>query len=237
MRSLAEAVFGELPSEWLSRRDFEDLASWAQRNETAAQTVIGYLIQTGMADAGAAAIDPLPHMHPEKLEAILLGDDTKGFIAQPEWDARPRETTPLSRVMSQGLVMAVMNHCGAGLLTRLLACLVELAGLPDRMLTLAASLPGVPEEAVAPAATHATGTGLGAAEAARGRLVHAADIEDGLVRRYRILAPTEWNFHPQGAAAKGLAGIAVLPAAHRETLARLFITAVDPCVGYDLRVS
>jgi coenzyme F420-reducing hydrogenase alpha subunit len=234
---LGEAVYGELPSEWLSRQDFEDLASWAQRNETPAQTVTGYLIQSGMADAGAADIDPLPPLQPDKLEATLFGDGARAFIAQPEWEGRPRETTPLSRVAETRLAVAVKDRCGTGLLARLVACLIELAGLPDRMLALTRTLSEVPEEALAPAAANATGTGSGTAEAARGRLVHAVDIEDGLVRRYRILAPTEWNFHPEGAAARGLAAIALSAPSRREVLARLFITAVDPCVGYDLRLS
>jgi coenzyme F420-reducing hydrogenase alpha subunit len=86
-------------------------------------------------------------------------------------------------------------------------------------------------------ALNATGSGIGTAEAARGRLVHGVEIEDGLVKRYRILAPTEWNFHPEGAVAQGLAHIAGLPDPYRERIARLFITAADPCVGYELRLS
>ena len=73
-------------------------------------------------------------------------------------------------------------------------------------------------------------------QAARGLLVHRVAIRAGRVADYRILAPTEWNFHPQGAAALGLA---TLPDADDETLHRLgglFVTALDPCVAYDLRI-
>jgi coenzyme F420-reducing hydrogenase alpha subunit len=83
--------------------------------------------------------------------------------------------------------------------------------------------------------TH-SGVGLAQVEAARGRLVHRVELEHDGVRRYRILAPTEWNFHPAGAAAQGLMH---LPAEEPEVLRRLaalLINAVDPCVGYDLRV-
>ena len=78
------------------------------------------------------------------------------------------------------------------------------------------------------------GTGLAQVQAARGLLVHRIAILDERLTDYRILAPTEWNFHPQGAAALGLA---TLPAADDETLrhlAGLFITALDPCVAYDI---
>ena len=84
----------------------------------------------------------------------------------------------------------------------------------------------------------ALGRGIGVAqiEAARGRLVHAVEMAGDTVRRYRILAPTEWNFHPEGAAAHGLAKIAASGAGDCADLARLFVTAVDPCVGVDVRV-
>ena len=79
--------------------------------------------------------------------------------------------------------------------------------------------------------------GLAQVQAARGLLVHRVAIRAGRVADYRILAPTEWNFHPQGAAAQGLA---TLPDADDETLQRiggLFVTALDPCVAYDLRIT
>ncbi len=233
---LGESIFGELPAEWLSRRDAEDLALWAQRNETPAQTIVEYLVQTGMADAGAADIAPLPPMKAEVLETILFGENAAAFTARPEWEGCPRETTPLSRVMRHGVVDSVSKRYGYGLLARMTACLAELAEIPARMLSIAASLEEDGAGLPAPAPRD-NGTGLGLAEAARGRLVHAADIAGGLVRRYRILAPTDWNFHPDGAPARGLAGIALAAPKHREALARLFITAVDPCVGYDLRLS
>jgi uptake hydrogenase large subunit len=75
---------------------------------------------------------------------------------------------------------------------------------------------------------------MGTVEAARGRLTHRATLAGGVVSRYQILAPTEWNFHPQGVVARGLIGF---PCGDETTFSRqaeLFIKAVDPCVGYRL---
>jgi Ni,Fe-hydrogenase I large subunit len=67
-------------------------------------------------------------------------------------------------------------------------------------------------------------------------LVHRVELERGGVRRYQILAPTEWNFHPDGAAAQALMRLPARDPAVLRRLAAMLINAVDPCVGYDLRV-
>jgi len=190
-----------------------------------------------MADAGAADISPLPQMKPEDLQSELFGENSASFVARPQWEGLPRETTPLSRLVNHRLIESVKNRYGYGLLARLTACLIELAEIPERLVSLAEALTKERATGQGPDGQRNKGAGLGVAEAARGRLIHAADIAEGVVERYRILAPTEWNFHPDGAPARGLASIAAGAPKRREALAHLFITAVDPCVGYELRLS
>ena len=80
------------------------------------------------------------------------------------------------------------------------------------------------------------GLGLAQVEAARGRLVHGVVVEGDAVRDYAILAPTEWNFHPRGGLAGALAGLDADDEDALRGQAGLLIEAVDPCVGYELRV-
>jgi len=80
------------------------------------------------------------------------------------------------------------------------------------------------------------GTGLARVETARGLLLHLMQVKDGRVARYVIVAPTEWNFHPQGAFVGEIVGS---PAATRdaaERLARRLALALDPCVGFEVAV-
>ncbi len=92
--------------------------------------------------------------------------------------------------------------------------------------------PPVPPESMTEEA--GIGIGIGRAAAARGLLVHLARVDQDQVMEYRILAPTEWNFHPQGILALSLAA---LPDAEDGVLRRqaeLLIMATDPCVAFEL---
>jgi Ni,Fe-hydrogenase I large subunit len=73
-------------------------------------------------------------------------------------------------------------------------------------------------------------------ETARGRLAHRVELAGERVRRYQVMAPTEWNFHPEGPLVCGLIG---LETEDRETLrqhATMAVMALDPCVGYRVDV-
>ncbi len=71
------------------------------------------------------------------------------------------------------------------------------------------------------------GAALAWCEMARGLLLHWLRVDDnGTVLDYRVLAPTEWNFHPQGALASMLSTLA--PDDRRA--AQCLGTAFDACV-------
>lgn len=74
----------------------------------------------------------------------------------------------------------------------------------------------------------AQGQALGWCEMARGLLLHWVLLDaEGGVLDYRVLAPTEWNFHPQGALAQAVAALATDDQASAAMLAAAF----DPCVN------
>ncbi|MCA0327653.1 MAG: hydrogenase formation protein [Proteobacteria bacterium] len=78
-------------------------------------------------------------------------------------------------------------------------------------------------------------------EMARGLLLHLVQIDHpaaARVARYRIVAPTDWNFHPQGLAAQALATMA--PAKRDATFGaggsavNLLMAALDPCLPFEI---
>jgi coenzyme F420-reducing hydrogenase alpha subunit len=82
----------------------------------------------------------------------------------------------------------------------------------------------------------APGEGIAWTEMSRGLLMHWVRLEEGArqpdtarVALYRVLAPTEWNFHPRGALGLALAAGRLDAAA-----ARLAALALDPCIRFDV---
>jgi Ni,Fe-hydrogenase I large subunit len=236
---IEELVLGEPMEAWRARTTAARFAAWASAARTPSQRLVRHVLDEEWADAGRAETRFLPDVDDEDLAERLLGEDNADFVATPTWDGTPRETSALARQAESPLVRALKRSHGSGLLTRIAARLVEIADLPQQMTTLAehsaALRSNAPETARPASAKTGSGRGLAQVEAARGRLAHGVEIEDNIVRRYAILAPTEWNFHGGGAAVRGLADIAGRNGDVR-ALADLFITAVDPCVGYELKV-
>lgn len=75
----------------------------------------------------------------------------------------------------------------------------------------------------------APGIGRALVETARGLLIHEICVVEGRIADYQIVAPTEWNFHPQGILAEWLTGG---PA--DAGFVSLAVAALDPCVRLQL---
>jgi Ni,Fe-hydrogenase I large subunit len=61
-------------------------------------------------------------------------------------------------------------------------------------------------------------------------------VEDGRIADYRIVAPTEWNFHPRGAFVRGALA---LRTGKREAVRRdasRIVASLDPCVAWRVEV-
>jgi len=232
---LEAVVFGEPAEIWLARSTPADLGDWAHAGNLPAQLLLQQTLRSDALQIGSVSIDAVPEIDDADLAGMLFGEDAEQFIALPTWEGRPRETTALSRQAWHPLIQMLGDGRGHGIGARLVARLVELSALPDRMSAIigAANSGSEGEEAVD---AFADGIGIASSEAARGRLIHGVEIQRGLVERYLIVAPTEWNFHPEGAAARALALIAGSGRSDARGLADLMITAFDPCVEYSLAV-
>jgi coenzyme F420-reducing hydrogenase alpha subunit len=234
---LERTVFGCSAQEWLTISDKARLDAWIGRSGSIAARVLRRVQDHGWEASGVVEPAFLPALPEAQLEAYLSATGADTFIAHPEWQGAPRETTPLSRQQDTPLIRSLVAHPGAGLFARLVALLVELAQAPECIREFSESLrrQGYGESNLT--GTTPSGVGLAQVEAARGRLVHRVALARGSVRHYQILAPTEWNFHPAGVAARALKSLPAQDGASLRRQAAMLISAVDPCVDYELTLN
>jgi len=177
-----------------------------------------------------------------RVEPCLPPGAGPGYALQPVWQGLPCETGPWARWadlapdgLLHGLCVGAPPHPAEAVAPalpvfhRLAARLAEVAGLlsdeGEQRLALGALALG-------------PGEGIAWCEMARGLLVHWVRLSpepgaDGrpVVDCCRVLAPTEWNFHPAGALAQALArSHADLP----DATVRLMAAAFDPCVALSI---
>lgn len=228
---VVEQVLGRPIDAWLAEVVGHDsLRAWAESTATEPARLLRSLIQAGESALGDCSVTPLEDIEHAALAARLTAEDATAFVAEPRWEGAARETGPLSRRRGSALIRALEKSTGKGLLTRLSAQILEVAQLASLL-----RQPGEADQAASSSfGSPEPGLGLAEVEAARGRLVHLARLAADRVLDYRILAPTEWNFHPEGPVAMGIAALPDDEDARLRRRAELLIMAIDPCVAYDL---
>lgn len=224
----AHHVYGAAPDDWLAE---DAVDAWAERGQTLPATLLAELLRSAPT-LGRSVVPLMPAAGRAALTAAVLPAlcADAAFAAAPVWDGAPVETGALARNRDHPLVASLVARCGHAVPARMTARLVELAVLL-RDLAVADSAAAQIE-----AFALADGDGLAAVQTARGLLLHRVRVRAERIADYRIVAPTEWNFHPQGALARGLAGMAAADDAALARQARLAVQALDPCVACTVEV-
>ncbi|WP_372526480.1 hypothetical protein [Piscinibacter sp.] len=153
------------------------------------------------------------------LACLMAG--TPRFCAEPLWRGEAAETGPWTRHLDP--VRPPAHNAWMRLVSRV----VEVVRL---------ALPGGEHWLSHGALTLGAHEGIAWTEMARGLLVHWVQLEPvaegARVAACRVLAPTEWNFHPRGVLARALAALPEGP--QRDDDARCLAVAFDPCVEFEI---
>lgn len=168
-----------------------------------------------------------------ELAASLFGAPSAGqasFAMQPHWHGMAFDTGPWNR-MADSLKLPATNAA-----SRLWARLVEALRLSQEAGCQWLAMGSL---------NLAPGWGIAWIEMARGLLIHSVKLQmDGAssgpaatLQSARVLAPTEWNFHPQGPLAQALRQLpSGASAAELEASARRLAVAFDPCVAFEVEL-
>lgn len=215
----AAAALGSSACAWLVLAEQGAVTRWAETRATPAARFVADQVEAAP-DLGASETALLPRADAALASEIAADMDAHAaFERHPSHRGAPAETGALARLGDAPGLNDLVRRWGRSALARCVARLVELARLvTGRAAPLHGRLALARDE------------GLGWVETARGLLVHRARLERGRVAAYRIVAPTEWNFHPAGALARGLHGARFESAIAAERAAHLLVLSLDPCV-------
>lgn len=190
---------------------------------------------------GNVALHPLLEFAARWWEERLVTTQAEHFCAEPDVGGQACETSNLTRQWENPALRVWRERYGSGLMTRLMARVLDMLAEWEQLARVATSdrtfsLPvltvgekegkgGMPQ------------AGISLLQTARGLLVHRVIQQHGLIQSYQIVAPTEWNFHPHGVLYQMLSGLAASSEEELQALVRTFITALDPCVDYQLEIT
>jgi coenzyme F420-reducing hydrogenase alpha subunit len=217
---VATRILGEPADHWLDHGSAARWLEWAAQGHTPAARALHH-----MASLSAVATEPVPFLAWPSSEQVIAGIAVPAlteaaFARQPTLAGRPHETGPLPRLV---------RHAA-------LAELARTRPLVARAFARLAELVAILLGAVPPRHVECAGLGPGRAaawvEMARGLLVHALETDGGRVARYAIVAPTEWNFHPQGALPAALEHQPAAGLAAARHLVETAASLLDPCVAF-----
>jgi hypothetical protein len=160
---------------------------------------------------------------PQPVDALTRADDSAviaalaadtGFIRAPHLPGRAPETGPAARRSVSAADPAAARA----------ARLAEIRDAAARLLDTGSSADWISADG---AGSH---TGYAAVESPRGRLYYRLVLnQDQQLADARVLAPTEWNFHPDGPLARALIGARPGPDPAAAITRRA--AAFDPCVA------
>ena len=213
--------------EFLQIDDAASLLHWARANEHLSPArFLAWLAWQPLALTRASLPRALQPPSPRELARHLLGPASDEFEAYPQWQGLCRETGPWAS-QSQHPLLRDLSRDGAEPSSALLARFAA------RLLDLAQALLAWNEQA-APARAVQAAAGVGMVHTARGLLAHGIELDHaGRIARCVILAPAQWNFHPQGTAPELLRSIAWTTPRQVAQTASLVACAVDPFVRCD----
>jgi coenzyme F420-reducing hydrogenase alpha subunit len=208
------------------------LEAWTHNPQPGPQAVRAVLVR-GEAALGASVHPMLPALAAGVVDQALSSEDA--FEAAPAWNGAPAETGPLARQYKHPLAAALAQEHGVGLLVRLMSRLLDAHATLQRVTGLLREVERVAPRAAAPRG--AQGHGVATVETARGTLAHAVTLEEDTITRWRVVAPTEWNFHPRGPIQHILRGLCANDDNALKDRARLLVLALDPCVEFVVEVA
>lgn len=214
-----------------------DLAGWAAQlyeslfageNNLADELLAATRLQDWRSDYHLCG---LQSFYGEDLLSRLIGDPAFGH--QPQWQQQPRETGAVVRQAAYPQVFKALQQ-GWCLQPRLLAILLEVQLLLNWLAEGCYSGVNISNGNIESASPRFA---LSQLETARGGLIHGVELnpDRDRIQRYWIIAPTDWNFHPQGVLHTMVDKLRETEEEEARQRLSLLVMMMNPCVGWEVQ--
>ena len=231
LQAIAMAAFGMPADDWLALDSLAELDCWI----AAGTSAVARFIRQVCADDEALVVPlsktsdtPLLIACPDDAAMLALSqacDDDPEFSRHPTWRGAAAETGALARWQADPLLIALRERSASRMPARFVARLRSLAHLLAGRVRAEAGAVALP-----------WGGGIAWVENARGLLVHQVRLDADQITCYRIVAPTEWNFHPDGSLASALIGAPALDLTTVKRYTEQLVHSLDPCVACHVEI-
>ena len=143
-------------------------------------------------------------------------ENKNSFAKNVSFKDKYYEVGPLSRAMlnKMPLIKDAHRKYGDSIFSRILARVCESAQLLAHSKKLLSELDLSEPSYIEPSIniSKMSGTGEASVEAARGSLIHKVELEDGVIKNYEIITPTQWNLsggtkEKEGVSQKAMIGL------------------------------
>lgn len=213
-------------AEWRLLDNYSTMQHWWCRAQSPLARLLAKLDGMKFGDQGMAGIGLLPSWSAAEAQQACGGRWGAEFSSRPDCLGEAVETGALSYFTSDKLLNDVWHQSRFRLMIRLLARVLD-------VIDMASGNAPARLDATSPA----EGAGIAVVRTARGLLMHHVQLAAEKVANYVIVAPTEWNFHPDGSFAKEMRGLREHDAVRLQQTARIAALSLDPCVAFEIEVS
>jgi coenzyme F420-reducing hydrogenase alpha subunit len=230
---LHQVLLGMTASEWDQIDNDMKLKQWQGRGEG----ILAPLLSSQNIEEEQLEIEEklgqselMPNWSASEIWQLFKNDLDYEFAAEPVCAGKPMETGMLAQCQHSSLLRDVLSNHPDRVQARLIARLVDLLDSAESLVQEKFS--GLIESFSA-----SNTSALSKVKTARGMLLHYVRIDSDRIAEYLTVAPTEWNFHPQGAFARGLVGLKENNAERLMRTVNTFVLSLDPCVEYEIEIS
>lgn len=233
LAELLQVLLGVTDTEWKQLDSYAKLSAWRNAGQGLFAPVFAALEreEERLEFVGEPTYCALqPNWQAADIWQIYAGRFDHEFAALPLYSGKPMETGALAHSQHTPLLQDVLRKRPSRLAARVIARLVDLLDSAEALAHENAT--GRIQHICA-----ADATGLSVVRTARGILLHHVRIEAGRVAQYLTVAPTEWNFHPQGALASDLGGLKESDAERLTNTVKHYVLSLDPCVEYEIEIT